>query len=67
MVPNHISSISGFELIWFAAINFWLTPDHNLSSPYTMSQTLETSADTGNMRRGVQRQNLQYNNIQEFF
>ena len=32
-----------------------------------MSQTLEISADTANMRHSVQRQNLQYSNIQGFF
>ena len=41
--------------------------DHNLSSPYTTSQTLETSADTAIMRLGVPRQNLQYSDIQECF
>ena len=41
-------------------------PDHDLFSSYTTSQTLETSADTANLHRGVQRQNLQYSDIQTF-
>ena len=36
-------------------------------SSYTTSQTLETSADTANMRRCVQRQNLQYSDIKDFY
>ena len=43
------------------------TTDHNLSSSYTTSQTLEISADTANLLHGVQRQNLQYSDIQRFF
>ena len=43
------------------------TPGHNLSSSYTMSQTLQTSADTANLHHSVRGQNLQYSAIQGFF
>ena len=33
----------------------------------TTSQTLEISGDTANLRRGVQRQNFQYSDVQGLF
>ena len=66
-----LNGISPDRIHWFGLVPYILstvrfTPDHYLSSSYTTSQTLETSADTANVHCSVQGHNLQYSDIQRF-